>query len=205
MHLPSSFASADDTMAADHLRTYYGLAGTPPFDGATFDTWDPSGNRAEDTDRFTSDDFTALPFLSIDPEARTLKSLLGADADRASALLADLPRDLAFYDADIDWLYNGAPTELWKLVRRSAGPTTVSKLMARKRPLLFPIRDSLVDRALGTTAEAEWWRPLHALWNGNSGALQTRINAVRSTAGVDADLPSLRVFDVIAWMDGKYS
>src|ERR1035438_10441084 len=94
--------------------------------------------------------------------------------------------------------------ELWRALSElpGLGPTTVSKLMARKRPRLIPIFDSVIDRIiLGGTGVL--WLPMHAALRENDRALHERLLRVRARAGLDESISVLRVFDVLAWMDGS--
>lgn len=72
MRLPQALTEDDETAALDLLECYYGKgahAHHQPFTGAWFDTWDSTGTRAQDVDRFTADDLVAVTFLSVDISA----------------------------------------------------------------------------------------------------------------------------------------
>jgi hypothetical protein len=74
--------------------------------------------------------------------------------------------------------------------------------MARKRPRLIPIFDSVIDRTvLGGTGVL--WPPMHAALRENDRALHERLLRVRARAGLDESISVLRLFDVLAWMDGS--
>lgn len=204
LRLPPSLSTADDQPATEQLRRYYfGADGVGRYDGALFDTWDPSGTRQVDENTFTSDDFTALPFLSIRPKRSTIKALLVDHRDECRALLAAIPTDVDLADVDIDDLLNGPANDLYELMRPHTGTTTRTKLLARKRPRLFPIRDSVVVQVLGIGDE--WWAPLQALLNtvdANGRRLQTRLTDLRAALDLPEQVSALRVLDVVAWMDG---
>jgi hypothetical protein len=94
--------------------------------------------------------------------------------------------------------------ELWRALSElpGLGPTTVSKLMARKRPRRIPIFDSVIDRTvLGGTGAL--WPLMHAALREKDRALHERLLRVRARAGLDESTSVLRVFDVLAWMDGS--
>jgi len=65
--LPASLTTADSTEALRLLRAYYEepFAGPSPRTGAAFDTWDSTGTRSQDLDRFTADDLVAISLLSV--------------------------------------------------------------------------------------------------------------------------------------------
>jgi Family of unknown function (DUF6308) len=113
---------------------------------------------------------------------------------------------------DHDLASNVSANELWRLLRDrpKVGPTIVSKLLAAKRPHLFPIYDSYVaDYLLPAEHRArwEWWDPWHRLLTGpDNRHLHTAVQAVRDQASnMRPDLPvealsELRVLDIVIWM-----
>ena len=94
--------------------------------------------------------------------------------------------------------------DLWRALSElpGLGPTTVSKLMARKRPHLIPIFDSVIN-AIVLGGSGVLWSPLHTALTADNRALQKRLLRVRAAAGLDEAVSALRVFDVLAWMDGS--
>lgn len=79
-----------------------------------------------------------------------------------------------------------------------------TKLIARKRPpRLYPIWDSVVGAVLGT--ERSHLNPVReARRADDGGALHRRLLSIRKAAGLPPEeISALRVFDVIAWMNGK--
>ena len=96
----------------------------------------------------------------------------------------------------------GAAWALWRALMAlpDVGPTTASKLMARKRPRLIPIFDAVINSyALGDSGKL--WVPLHAALRENG--LHNRLVNLRARAGLDERVSALRVFDVLTWMTGK--
>jgi len=78
-----------------------------------------------------------------------------------------------------------------------------TKLIARKRPRLYTIWDSVVSQVLG--AERAHLKPVReALW-ADYGTLHHRWLSTRKEAGLPDEISALRVFGVIAWMDGEES
>ena len=203
MRLPQMLQDPDDRRALDALRRYYGTHGmTSQFTGARFDTWDSNGTRWADRDRFTADDLVAVSLLSVNVSASAAILLLGPQTHTFSDLLDALgdDRDLAeeLRPWPDDWegwvLFN----ELLKLP--DVGPTTASKLLARKRPRLRPIYDSVVAEVIGSQ---QLWEPLRTLLT-EDPALHERLLRLRGDAGLTGDVSALRVFDVVTWMEGKF-
>ncbi|MDV6286638.1 DUF6308 family protein [Rhodococcus jostii] len=81
------------------------------------------------------------------------------------------------------------------------GQTKATKLIARKRPRLYPIWDSVVSQVLGT--ERAHLNPVREALRAEDRALHHRLESLRKEAGLPEEISALRVFDVIAWMDGK--
>jgi hypothetical protein len=195
----------DDDAALVLLGRYYGPAfGAPCFyAGAAFDTWDSTGTRAADVDRFTADDLVAVSFLSVEVSAAAAHSLLRSRRGEFSDLLIAVgpDRDLAdepepFSDDSPQW---GLMAALRSLDR--VGPTIASKLFARKRPRLRPIYDSVV--AAVTSTQQRQWEPLRQELRANNRELHARLLRLRATAGLSEQISPLRVFDVITWLEGK--
>jgi hypothetical protein len=80
------------------------------------------------------------------------------------------------------------------------GWVTTHKLMARKRPRLLPVYDTVVKAALQPEGD-EFWLPLRTElldpW------LVNRLAAVKDVAGLDEQISLLRVLDVAVWMRNR--
>lgn len=202
--LPNALIDPDDDTALELLHRNYGSddRGLPPAGGAAFDTWDSTGTRDRDRDRFTADDLTAVTFLSVDVPARAARLLLVDERDRFSGLLAELgpDRDLASIEEPLPGEWVG--WDLMRALRRlpGVGPTRASKLLARKRPRLRPIWDSVVAEVTGTPPAVGAFR---AALRADDVALQRRLLRLRDEAGLDDRIGALRVLDVITWLEGK--
>lgn len=99
-----------------------------------------------------------MTFLSVNVPGMAAIELLRDRAEEINSLLAEVgpDRDLAFEPGPIDpdW-------PAWRLNRRlrvidDVGAVIASKLMARKRPRLIPIWDSVVAEVTGTKRR---WEP----------------------------------------------
>ncbi|RZU30758.1 DUF6308 family protein [Blastococcus saxobsidens] len=201
---PEALQDPDDERALGLLRRYYG---TPPWSagchtGAWFDTWDSTGTRERDADRFTADDLVAVSFLMVDVPAEAARRLLVEDAAVFAELLVELGPDRDLVDepplAD-DWAG-------WRLMDAlkglpDIGPTTASKLLARKRPRLRPIWDTVVS-ALTDTVGSQW-EPVRSALAAEDRALHVRLGRLRAAAGLPETVSALRVLDVICWREGK--
>ncbi len=205
---------ADD--AAKLLHRYYtektttGSART----GARFDAWAGGGDRQETVNTVTADDLLALSMLSVEVKGPAVIGLLETHAAEITRLLAQIPADVDMADVkpeDFPRLYgkDSATWQLWDLVRGykggqwKMGPTKTSKLLARKRPKLIPVWDSVVSRAAGLTSSLTYWEEWHGLLTADDGALARRLDKVQEAAELPAPVTALRAMDVILWMDGK--
>nr|WP_156388697.1 DUF6308 family protein [Nocardioides sp. Root151] len=155
MRLPQLLQDSDDGPAREVLYRYYGLGSyrqASPFTGARFDTWDNSGTRSVDRDRFTADDLVAVTLLSVHVPALAAILLLETRAGRFTELLEALGEDRDLVEERAPWSADWAGTKLWKELTSlpDVGATMASKLLARKRPRLRPIYDSVVADVIGS-------------------------------------------------------
>ncbi|WP_038170051.1 DUF6308 family protein [Tomitella biformata] len=206
IRLPKVLREGDDAGAIDVLQEYFTrkVVKTGHLrSGARWDGWDPSGRRTADADIFTADDFVAITALSVEvppegawimlterhAELNRMLAAVGPDrdlADEAGAKTAESP----------EWQLENALREI-----HGIGWTTASKLIARKRPRLFPIYDDVVGRTLDTRkAHLE---PVRRAMRDDDRALHHRLLDLRDRAGLDQNVPALRILDVLAWMQGK--
>nr|WP_221936634.1 DUF6308 family protein [Skermania sp. ID1734] len=181
--------------------------GAPLFTGSVFE-------RLEDDrkcpNEFTTSDFVAVSMLSVNVPAQAAIRLLGRDRDECSQLFAEIPMGVELADAD-DALIgpDSAAAQLWKLLRfrgRSArkgaglGQTTTSKLLARKRPHLLPVWDSVVIGVTGQPHKGSW----HWLRDQLRADDRALAHWVRNAAPPELnDISTLRLLDILLWMTGK--
>jgi Family of unknown function (DUF6308) len=205
--LPPSLLDASDDRAVAVLTAYYQpLSGRDGgYTGGQFDAFDPSGTRSGSANTYTADDMVAVTLLSVEVPGRAAMEVLVLQRRRFEVLLESIgpDRDLADEASVAESDFRPA-WELWRALSElpGLGPTTVSKLMARKRPRLIPIFDSVIDRTvLGGTGVL--WSPMHEALSEDHRALHERLARVRADAGLDESISVLRVFDVLAWMDGS--
>jgi hypothetical protein len=202
-----SLLDESDDRAVAVLTAYYRplSSGGGGYTGGQFDAFDPSGTRSASANTYTADDLVAVTLLSVEVPGRAAMEMLVLQRRRFEVLLENMgpDRDLV-NEASVAESDFGPAWELWRALSElpGLGPTTVSKLMARKRPRLIPIFDSVIDRTvLGGTGVL--WSPMHAALREEERALYERLLRVRAGAGLDESISVLRVFDVLAWMDGS--
>lgn len=203
----------DDT-ALDLIDEYFSVAknGRPAYSGSRFESFGGGGD-VTDPHRITPADLTAVSMLSVHVPAQAAIGITGPLADRITELLIRLPVDRDLYDLDqseFDAILNetSSPgTQLWNLLRQEkdrwgVGRTTASKIMARKRPRLVPVYDSVIDGALnlGSTSD-EHWRTVYAALKDNR-LLRERLEWLRRESG-QSHLALLRVLDIVLWQNGR--
>lgn len=204
MRLPQSLQDPDDGRALAALVAYYGEVPaeySSRYTGARFDTWDSAGTRVEDRDRFTSDDLVAVTLLSVNVPAAAAVELLVTRSAEFTDLLKAVGDDRDLVNEKEPWSDDWAGAALWRALTSldRVGPTTASKLFARKRPRLRPIYDSVVAEVIESTS---LWEPLRATLV-SQPELHARLLSLREQANLPDEVSALRVFDVVAWMEGK--
>ena len=176
------------------------------FDGRRFNALGGGGDSPALMNHFDSSDLVAVSTLSVNIPGSAAIEILETQARKLNALLAQIPNDVALHEADRSIISEGSPSwELWKQVRsiHGMGPVLTDKLLARKRPHLLPVYDSVVKAAVQPKIDRYWvpiWNELRA----GDGALVTRLERIRSLAGLAAqDASLLRVLDVAIWMRNR--
>lgn len=202
--LPPALRHADDAAAVDLLQQYCGKHDRGRTrTGVQWDTWDSTGTRTRDVDVFTADDLVAVTLLSVRVSGAGARMLLGERREEFGALLTAVGPDRDLAD-EKDEMTPASP--VWQLEEAlrtvpSVGRTTASKLIARKRPRLYPIYDSVVAQVLRT--ERAYLEPTRSALRADGLRLHTRLLALRDAAGLENTVPAVRVLDMIAWMHGK--
>ncbi|SDH47498.1 hypothetical protein SAMN05216377_12326 [Pseudonocardia oroxyli] len=140
-----------DPNEAAHLLHQYFIRrderdGSPFYTGGQFERF-AGGDRPDVADTFTVDDLVAVSMLSVTVPGRAALNILGPDAGELAELLAAIPTDVDLVDAEPHMIDDGsAANHLWQALRSQAGigPVVAGKLLARKRPRLVPVMDSVV-------------------------------------------------------------
>lgn len=187
--------------------TYYYTPGN--FTGAHFESL---GSGHASLNVIGAADLLAVSTLAVSVPAQASIAILEEAAEDFNALLELIPnRELSSLSESEYNEYLGpqsAAQQLWDMLRRNGdgesrwgiGSTIASKIMARKRPHLIPIEDSVVNGVIGLRRNDSWklwWQELRE--DQYLTSLAGRLRAA-------ADLPylsTLRIFDVILWMTGK--
>lgn len=202
--VPAILTASRRDEAVDHLRRYFApVAGTTGWAGSRFERLSGGGDRPETADRFMADDLVAVSLLSVNVPPHGAIQLLESRADEFAQLLAEIPRDLEL--VDVESIPDGwAPSRLWEALHgiRGIGWVTAGKLLARKRPRLIPVYDTVVQAAVKPTAS--FWDALRAALRADDRALHRHLLSLRDEAGIGDDISALRIFDVVVWLHHRY-
>jgi hypothetical protein len=161
--------------------------------------------RRSDPWRFTEVDIVALNMLSVRLDFDGVASLLFdiRVADEASRLLRQIPPETPLHAVDDSVVGQGsAAVELWQLLRTrvrgvGTGLTVITKLMAAKRPHLFPIWDSRIDDVIDLPG-GRLWKPMLDLVRNP----ETRQTLDDATSDYASTATLLRRIDTALWLYG---
>ncbi|MDQ0733104.1 DUF6308 family protein [Arthrobacter sp. B1I2] len=216
MTLPSILTEGNEEEAARLLSAYYRRTadGLPAYTGSYFNSWAGGGNSATSANVITADDLIAVSFLAVDISGEAAIGILDTHREKISRLLAKIPadRDLAEIRPGefADTFGPDSPaTQLWHVLRGrdtgrwGVGETKTSKIMARKRPRLVPIYDSVVGPLMGLNENSiGQWSTWHSAFLEDPG-LARRLATIRQISGVEDPISDIRVMDIVLWMHGK--
>ena len=195
---PSTLLSFLGDQAEPHLRTYFD-SGT--FTGGRFERFAGGGDRHEVANVIDSDDVVAVALLGVRIPGHPALSILEDRRAEISALLGDIPVGLDLWDAEEEAIMSGSAADrLWQLLVGLPGINwvTAGKLLARKRPQLIPVYDSVVKAALNRPGSDEWWLPLRAALIADPSVV-ARLEGLRTALGLDG-ISLIRILDVAIWM-----
>lgn len=214
--------AAPSTRAATYLKAYLvgfseddvdRLPGVWPAVGRHFDDL---GHGEETPNVITATDLLAVSFLSVNVPPRATWSIIETRSSELTSVLADIPASMPIEDQKCEsstYASTSALQKLWNLLRRDEaghlwkmGPTTVSKVIARKRPGLVPIQDSVVMRELraeDATYWDMWWQAMHLEIDGQMVVIEFT-KSLREKVPEASQLSLLRVLDIVIWMHGTY-
>ncbi|MCL3836893.1 DUF6308 family protein [Aeromicrobium duanguangcaii] len=187
-HVRESIRDIVSDRGADLVSAYYDEDNG--FAGDMFDTF-----GANPYDRFTSDDLIAASLLDVRFGPTAIRDLLVNG--QANHLLEKVPSTPESTLWNTELQPESAAWKLWEHLTNieGIGRTRASKLMARKRPHLMPILDSVIVDKLGLGRRAQWKTLAAALDD------ETRIAIDRLQEAVAGSTPStLRLLDVATWM-----
>ncbi len=213
--MPSILTVERTSDAVAHLQQYFGRTWYPPgqenrgYTGGHFEDIGGRWNTPEAAFTITPADLVAVTCLSVSIPAHAAIRILGPEANAISALLHEIPTDLDLWNALDEHLDDDSPAgRLWRLLRgsRDMGPTTTSKLIARKRARLAPIYDDVVRSELGLRNSRGYWTGMRDLLNREvepGKPLHDHLTELAREAKLDPVVTPLRVLDVVVWKDGR--
>lgn len=190
--------AVNSTEAVADLARYYAVDGD--YAGATF-----TSLQGNDPHRITPTDLLAITTLSVSVSPQGIRRF---EANAGAEFLRDLDDkwELGGQDAEAHADAMGA---FYSFVKERLGGNkwvTASKICARKRPKLFPVRDNVVCSYLELTKQAnEDWPAFAAIMRDKEtvDALAQAVAAAQRP-GVDMGdgISMLRHLDVVLWMAG---
>lgn len=168
------------------------------FSGAWFESIGGRGDAPDVAGQFTPADIVAVSTLAVRIPGWAAVEILDRRADELASLLGQVPADLELHaasDADLAAVYklHDALDAI-----KDVGHVTRSKLLARKRPNLVPIRDQHVLVALIGQAFGNFTEPLRDALR-EDRALRAQLNALRQDAQ-RPELSLIRTLDIVVWM-----
>ncbi|PRZ08602.1 hypothetical protein BCE75_101278 [Isoptericola sp. CG 20/1183] len=204
--LPSILSDSRRAEAIDHLHRYFGrLTNDSGWAGSRFERFLGGGDEIAVADRFVPADLVAVTLLSVQVPPRAALQLLEDRQREFATLLSRVPRALDLVDVDPSLIDEDWPAwQLWSQLKRlpGVGWVTAGKLLARKRPRLVPVYDSVVRDAV--SPDGSFWTWLANALRADECALHRHLLSLRREAGIGDDISALRVFDVVVWMEHRY-
>lgn len=215
MKLPEILDSAHVEQAAALVTDYYTKTNKRHEirTGARFESWAGGGDAPAYINTITADDLIAVTFLSVDIPGPAAVGILETHKEEISAFLAQIPSTIELASVSVEDFAallgaDSAAVKLWKTLRQSnaqrwgVGQTIASKIMARKRPLLIPVYDSVVAPLMGLKNSNSQWMIWHEMLTDGRG-LPERLRTIQELSGVAPHASALRIVDVVLWMHGK--
>ncbi len=185
---------ADAKGSVDKLRAYYDSEGN--YAGRTFLDLAPQAPN-----EVGPADLLAVTLLGVSVKPRGVRKINNVHSDLCK-LLAETPQiDLA--DAGVDPLVSAGRFYLKTKSSLGSNPWVIaSKLCARKRPSLIPVRDREVIALLRLANKnySSAWTVYR--WLMADEEIRAALGLAAHRAGV-ADIPHLRLLDTLLWMEAN--
>jgi hypothetical protein len=190
------WAEVTPTLLAEYFDPHGGFGGSW-FDRLESDPWGPN--------QFGIHDLLAITFLDVEVPSHTAARILFAPdvKEDLKERLTAVPEGTPLWEAGQE-AYQAAERAFEALGKLPGiGPVIAGKLLARKRPELVPITDSVVPRGLVRPGETDLWS---SFWHVLRGALDSEKDLVRRLAELKEEIPEaaaaslLRILDVALWM-----
>jgi hypothetical protein len=214
-----SILKANRKLCVDRINRYFG-----PFETRTNkktgDGWTGSffEKYSERSDRecFDGNDVSAAISLSIRGEGSWVASLLNENIDLSC--FSDLPYETCISGVPKDFFDKPGISQVIEQLLKISGIALVvaSKLLASKRPYLFPIFDGDVSKFFGVpmpeykipndkkcATYLDWCRRWQQVVS--DPEVKTELENIRTNTSVNPNeqISSLRILDAIFWLDGK--
>lgn len=190
-----------DDVGVELIRTFFDP--TCGFSGGSFERFAGGGDALGNRNRFTAEDLVAVTLLEVMVPGNTALDVLDRRASEFSELLSMIPVDVDLWNAtDKEVGPDSAAAILWGLLMDcdDMGFVITSKLLARKRPRLLPVYDSVVQAALQPSLDS-FWVPLREELQ--DASLVAHLAEIRTRAGLDDRISLLRVLDAAVWMRNR--
>jgi hypothetical protein len=178
---------------------------TGGFSGGQFERFCGGGDAPECKHTFTPADLLSVTLLEVMVPGLAAISILGELGPHLNGHLETIPADRDLWDVPLSDVGDDSEADkLWHdlVALEGVAWVTAAKLMARKRPRLIPVYDSVVKAALSPRDENFWLALRSEL--GDAG-LRQRLFEMRTEAGVAQDISLLRVLDAAVWMRNRLS
>ena len=182
----------------------------PKFEGSRFEFLDGGGDKPNVADEITAADLAAVTCLGVDvPEGAMLRMLEGTDARKIRELLKEIPTGVDLHSHSDNPLGSASKAwAVWDIINapNGMGRTTTSKILARKRPQLIPILDSVVVCALALS-DTNAWDDIFQFMTQNYCAVVDELKVIQAAAALThgdvGRISLLRVFDIIVWQQHR--
>jgi hypothetical protein len=193
-----------DHRSVPDLRIYFNIDSPddrPEYTGARFDTFDGGGSRDGVSDTITPSDLLAVACLDVTvPTPVGLDLVEGLLGRALGNHLRKIPTDVALGEtgASTHVEHKSPANQAWLLLREETdvGWVIAGKVLARKRPQLIPVWDSVVKCAFGRPRDAWLWLDGRL----QDGRLRDELDQLHKAAQLPELVSRLRVLDVVMWM-----
>ncbi len=190
------FVDEGNDAAHSSLKAYF-FPGA--FTGSSFETFAQQG-----TNSFTPNDVVAVSMLSVNIPASVTRWILGDGVAKLSQFLTNIDAGLRIESTKADLSNESEAYKLWREIRRpdnrwGMGETKTSKLLATKRPDLFPVFDKHVSKALRISENNYWASWQEFMRSGEGKRCSKQVQSYADDLDIKG-VSALRLFDVIIWM-----
>lgn len=191
--LVTHLEEADGSYAKSSLKAYFFKHA---FTGSSFEKF-----CDKDSDNITAQDIVAVSMLSVNIPPSASRWILGDGQKTLNLLLQDIDKKLSIESPMADLTKGSTAWKLWKEIHNlwGVGETKASKILAAKRPLLFPIYDQHVAKALQLSPD-DYWQPWQRFMSSENGHKATKIVKQMADSLDKPNLSPLRLIDIVIWM-----